>query len=261
MGAARPQFVLGAGRSAGDGQNDTSGDSAPHFGHGHDVGSFPVRSTTKGPCVGHENGHSMSHAGRATETVDVDRRHRLRRLHAGGPAPTVRRRRGLHRASEPDRQHASRDRGSNNLLHEELLQSVVAGRTAPGSGRASSPSRSVHRMRAISSRPAAPRSPRADEPGAGRGESRTARQAPQRGGRSAVIAHPDSVRSANRRSARPWALVSQTKPPAPRRFRGRAPAARNPCWSHCPFPGLIGTITPALRGGTSRAAPHTFEGH
>ena len=45
-------------------------------------------------------------------------------------------------------------------------------------------------------------------------------------------------------------------PPAPRRFRGRAPAARNPCWSHCPFPGLIGTITPALRGGTSRAAPH-----
>ena len=84
----------------------------------------------------------------------------------------------------------------------------------------------------------------------------TARQAPRRGGRSAVIAHPDSVRSANRRSARPWALVSQTKPPAPRRFRGRAPAARNPCWSHCPFPGLIGTITPALRGGTSRAAPH-----
>ena len=84
----------------------------------------------------------------------------------------------------------------------------------------------------------------------------TARQAPRRGGRSAVIAHPCSVRSASRRSARPWALVSQTEPPAPRRFRGRAPAARNPCWSHCPFPGLIGTITPALRGGTSRAAPH-----
>lgn len=84
----------------------------------------------------------------------------------------------------------------------------------------------------------------------------TARQAPRRGGRSAVIAHPDSVRSASRRSAGPWALMSQTKPPAPRRFRGRAPAARNPCWSHCPFPGLIGTITPALRGGTSRAAPH-----
>ena len=84
----------------------------------------------------------------------------------------------------------------------------------------------------------------------------TARQAPRRGGRSAVIAHPYSVRSASRRSTGPWALVSQTKPPAPRRFRGRAPAARNPCWSHCPFPGLIGTITPALRGGTSRAAPH-----
>ena len=114
----------------------------------------------------------MSHAGRATDAVDVYRRHRLRRLHAGRPAPPVRVRRGLNRARETDRQHTSRDRGSNNLLHEELLQSVVAGRTAPGSGRASSPSRSVHRMRAISSRPAAPRSPRADEPGAGRGESR-----------------------------------------------------------------------------------------
>ena len=133
---------------------------------------------------------------------------------------------------------------------------MVAGRTAPGSGSASSPSRSVHRIRANSSRPAAPRSTRAAKPGAGRGESRTARQAPQRGGRSAVIAHPDSVRSASRRSAGPWALMSQTKPPAPRRFRGRAPAARKLCWSHCPFPGLIGTITPALRGGTSRAAPH-----
>ena len=60
MGAARPQFVLGAGRSAGDGHTDTSGDSAPHFGHGHDVGSFPVRLTSKGPCVGHENGHSIT---------------------------------------------------------------------------------------------------------------------------------------------------------------------------------------------------------
>ena len=135
MGAARPQFVLGAGRSAGDGQKDTSGDSAPHRGHGHEVGSFPVKLTSKGPCVGHENGHSMSHAGRATETVDVDRRRRCAvRLHAGGSAPTVRIRRGLRPGCEPDRQHASRDRGSNNLLHEELLQSVVAGRTAPGSG-------------------------------------------------------------------------------------------------------------------------------
>ena len=33
----------------------------PHiFGHGHDVGSFPVRLTSKGPCVGHETGHSIT---------------------------------------------------------------------------------------------------------------------------------------------------------------------------------------------------------
>ena len=85
----------------------------------------------------------------------------------------------------------------------------------------------------------------------------TARQAPRRGGRSAVIAHPFGALGEPAFCQAVGVGVADETPcaaPLPR----ESPSGAQSMWSHCPFPGLIGTITPALRGGTSRAAPHTF---